>query len=175
MSIIPSKRVDRIYPLVPPLCLLLGAQIAGTRVEEWWGKLRSWLPAALIFACIFTGSYAVWKIGNGYYTRSDALVRFSRQVRDETVRNGWRYAVVGGREEGMLLYLRCDHFLSPDDALARWRSGALDALVVRNQPVRPWGALLPGAQLRLVSEKARELPQYSFFVRAPEASPATGR
>jgi hypothetical protein len=145
------------------------------RVEQWSGKLRSWLSAALIFACIFTGTYAAWKIGNGYYARSDALVRFSRQVRHETVRNGWRYAVIGGREEGMLLYLRCDHFLSPDDALAQWGSGALDALVVRNQPVRPWGTLLPGAQLQFVSEKTRELPQYSFFVRASEASPATGR
>jgi hypothetical protein len=175
MSIIPSKRVDRIYPLVPPLCLLLGAQIASARVEEWSGKLRTWLPAALIFACIFTGSYAAWKIGNGYYLSSDALVRFSRQVRQETVRNGWRYAVIGGREEGMLLYLRRDHFLSPDDALGQWSSGALDALVVRNQPVRPWGELLPGAELQFVSKKARELPQYFFFVRGPAASSATGR
>ncbi len=174
MSIIPSKRVDRIYPLVPPLCLLLGAQVASARAEEWSGKLRIWLPATLIFACIFTGGYAAWKIGNGYHARSDALVRFSRQVRHETARNGWRYAVVGGREEGMLLYLRRDHFLSPDDALAQWGSGALDALVVRNEPVRPWRALLPGAQLQLVSEKARELPQYSFFVRAPEAFSSKG-
>jgi len=28
MSLIPSKRVDRIFPLIPPLCLLLAAQIA---------------------------------------------------------------------------------------------------------------------------------------------------
>jgi 4-amino-4-deoxy-L-arabinose transferase-like glycosyltransferase len=28
MSLIPSKRVDRIYPVIPPLCLLLAAQIA---------------------------------------------------------------------------------------------------------------------------------------------------
>ncbi len=28
MSIIPSKRVDRIFPIIPPLCLLLAAQIA---------------------------------------------------------------------------------------------------------------------------------------------------
>ena len=28
MSLIPSKRVDRIFPVVPPLCLLLAAQIA---------------------------------------------------------------------------------------------------------------------------------------------------
>jgi 4-amino-4-deoxy-L-arabinose transferase-like glycosyltransferase len=175
MSMIPSKRVDRIYPLVPPLCLLLGAQVASARVEKWSGNLRAWLSAGLIFACIFTGGYAVWKVGNGYHARSDALVRFSRQVRHEAGRNGWRYAVVGGREEGMLLYLRRDHFLSPDGALAQWRAGRLDALVVPNQPGRPWGALLPGTQLRFVSEKAREISQYSCFVRAPQTSPARDR
>src|SRR5437870_11283535 len=31
MSLIPSKRVDRIFPIVPPLCLLLAAQIAARR------------------------------------------------------------------------------------------------------------------------------------------------
>jgi 4-amino-4-deoxy-L-arabinose transferase-like glycosyltransferase len=175
MSMIPSKRVDRIYPLVPPLCLLLGAQVASAQVEEWSGNLRAWLAAALIFACIFTGGYAAWKVGNGYHARRDVLVRFSRQVRQEAARNGWPYAVVGGREEGMLLYLRRDHFLSPDGALAQWRAGRLDALVVPNQPGRPWSTLLPGAQLRLVSEKAREIPQYSFFVRSSQTSPSRGR
>jgi len=175
MSLIPSKRVDRIYPLVAPLCLLLGAQIARARAEEWVGKLRTWLPATLIFACIFTVGYAGWKIGNGYYKRSDALVRFSRQVRHATAGNGWRYGVIGGREEGMLLYLRCDHFLSPDDALTKWNSGALDALVIRDQPARPWGALLPGAQLLLTSEKTPQLPRYAFFIRAPKASLPPGR
>jgi hypothetical protein len=32
MSLIPSKRVDRIFPIIPPLCLLLAAQI-GARVS----------------------------------------------------------------------------------------------------------------------------------------------
>jgi hypothetical protein len=32
MSLIPSKRVDRIYPVVPPLCLLLATQIGGFRI-----------------------------------------------------------------------------------------------------------------------------------------------
>src|SRR6187455_183157 len=30
MSLIPSKRVDRIFPVIPPLCLLLAAQINGS-------------------------------------------------------------------------------------------------------------------------------------------------
>src|SRR5204862_2729367 len=29
MSLIPSKRVDRIFPVLPPLCLLLATQVAG--------------------------------------------------------------------------------------------------------------------------------------------------
>ena len=29
MSLIPSKRVDRIFPVIPPLCLLLAAQVGG--------------------------------------------------------------------------------------------------------------------------------------------------
>src|SRR5437660_5242844 len=31
MSLIPSKRVDRIFPIVPPLCLLLASQISARR------------------------------------------------------------------------------------------------------------------------------------------------
>src|SRR5438093_8598241 len=52
MSLIPSKRVDRIFPVVPPLCLLLAAQVSGTvsaprqAVAEAW---RPFLVVALIF------------------------------------------------------------------------------------------------------------------------------
>jgi hypothetical protein len=66
-----------------------------------------------------------------------------------------------------LLYLRRDHFLPPDQATAEWAAGDLDALVVRSDPTRDWLSLLPGAKLQLVSEKAKELPQYSLFVRKP--------
>ena len=167
MSIIPSKRVDRIFPVVPPFCLLLGAQVAAAfRVERWQRQVRPWLGYALIFAALFTSGYAAWKIGSAYHAGDDALVRFSAQVRAQAEVSNWRYAVVGGREEGMLLYLRRDHFLAPDEAIAQWRGGQLDALVVRNEPARPWLALLPGAQLQLLSAKTAALPQYSLFVRA---------
>ncbi len=92
--------------------------------------------------------------------------RFSHEVRAEAKEHGWRYAVVGEEEEGMLLYLRCDHFLSPKEAQAQWLEGMLDALVVRGGPARPWLSMLPGAELRLISEKAADLPRYSLFVRA---------
>ena len=168
MSIIPSKRVDRIFPILPPLCLLLGAQVAAAgRLEQGRAKRQAWLAGALIFAVLFTGGYAAWKIGQARHTQSDALVQFARKVRQEAEAHGWRYEVVGGREEGMLLYLRRAHFLSADDALRQWNAGQIDALVVRNQAVRDWPTVLTGAQLPLTSEKAQGLPQYSLFVRAP--------
>ncbi len=170
MSIIPSKRVDRIFPIVPPLCLLLGAQVSRAfENERWRTKVQPWIGVGLIFAVVFTGGYAAWKIGSAEHERSDALVKFARQVRVEAGDKNWRYAVVGGREEGMLLYLRRDHFLELDDAIARWKAGQLDALVVRDQPAREWPALLPGAKLQLVSEKAQDRPLYSLFVRATTA------
>ena len=92
------------------------------------------------------------------------------RVRQEAEEHRWRYEVVGGREEGMLLYLRRPHFLSADEAVRQWNAGQLDALVTRNQPVRDWPTLLAGARLQFVSEKATDVAQYSFFVRAGPGS-----
>ena len=71
----------------------------------------------------------------------------------------------------MLLYLRRDHFLAPNDAIAQWNASRLDALVVRNETVRPWLELLPGAQLQLVSEKSAAVPRYSLLARAATTAP----
>ncbi len=157
MSVIPSKRVDRIFPVLPPLCLLLGAQVAAFRME------KRWLVGVLAFACVFTGGYAAWKIGSARRENADALVRFSREVRALAEKNHWRYEVVGGREEGMLLYLERAHFLAPNDAVQQWNAGTLDALVLPNRPTAP---VLPGAEPLLVSEKSAAVPQYSLFVHA---------
>jgi 4-amino-4-deoxy-L-arabinose transferase-like glycosyltransferase len=166
MSIIPSKRVDRIFPVVPPFCLLVGAQVAcAWQNRQWALKLQSWLRVTLLFALLYTAGYAAWKITSAYRSRNDALVRFSSAVRAEAAQHRWNFGVVGRQEEGMLLYLRRDHFLSPNDAEEQWRAGKLDAVVVRDQPARDWPALLPGAELRASSAKAKDLPRYSLFVR----------
>jgi 4-amino-4-deoxy-L-arabinose transferase-like glycosyltransferase len=45
MSLIPSKRVDRIFPIVPPLCLLIAAQFSPQSAS-----IRRWSAIALILA-----------------------------------------------------------------------------------------------------------------------------
>lgn len=142
MSLIPSKRVDRVFPVIPPLCLLLGAQVAiasGQKVS------RRWLPIALVFACLFTTGYAAQKIITGYRADDAALVRFGRAVREQARANGWRYEVVGGKEEGLLLYLERTRFAKSQDVAEQWRAGSLDAVVVAEEDVAVMSEVLPGA------------------------------
>ena len=131
MSLIPSKRVDRIFPVIPPLCLLLAAQVAArfllatalwavlpkvlnqTRppTGRWLQKLR-WRVSiggsaiALAFAILFTGGYTGWKVITGYRDHRDALAVFGRNIRHEAEAHHWRYEVVSAKDEGLLLYLR---------------------------------------------------------------------
>jgi 4-amino-4-deoxy-L-arabinose transferase-like glycosyltransferase len=126
MSLIPSKRVDRVFPVIPPLCLLLAAQMSTAQSST---ALRRWLPAVLIFACLFTSGYAAHKIITGYRADDAALVRFGRAVREQAAANGWRYEVIGGREEGLLLYLERTRFLKQEEVVERWTAGSIDAVV----------------------------------------------
>jgi len=131
MSIIPSKRVDRIFPVIPPLCLLLSAQTAAI-LELNTGRIRAsrWLAAALIIACLLTIGYSTSRIVSGYRDHRDALSIFGRQVRELATANHWRYEAVGSTDEGLPLYLMRPHFLKQDRAVAAWNAGEIDALAV---------------------------------------------
>jgi 4-amino-4-deoxy-L-arabinose transferase-like glycosyltransferase len=156
MSLIPSKRVDRIFPIIPPLCLLLAAQVGKcacshgsvsrpsvnvdfgptgrSPVATASGGPRSriyrWSAIALLLSILFTGGYTISKVVSEYRDHRDALVVFGRNVRHEAELRHWRYGVVSARDEGLLLYLRKTYFIEPDRAVAEWNRGNLDALVV---------------------------------------------
>ena len=158
MSLIPSKRVDRIFPVIPPLCLLLAAQIATRNpcsngpvgrssksidsnetahrtvaTRTTLAHVYRWSAIALIFAILFTGGYTGWKVITGYRDHRDALAVFGRNVRHEAEAHHWRYEVVSAKDEGLLLYLRKTHFVEPADAVIEWNAGNLDALVASKQ------------------------------------------
>ena len=131
MSLVPSKRVDRIFPVVPPLCLLFGAQVAriGSEDERRQSVYR-WSAAALLVSILFAGGYSVAKVVVGYREHRDALAAFGREVRNQATAYHWRYEVIRGSDEAILLYLEQTHFAEPGQAIARWNVGQLDALVV---------------------------------------------
>jgi 4-amino-4-deoxy-L-arabinose transferase-like glycosyltransferase len=152
MSLIPSKRVDRIFPVIPPLCLLLAAQVALARVYRW-------SAIALAFASVFTGGYTGWKVITGYRDHRDALAVFGRNIRHEAEAHYWRYEVVSAKDEGLLLYLRKTDFVKPADAITEWNTGNLDALVASKEKAAVLIPDLQGAALSRLQSNEREQNQ----------------
>lgn len=125
MTLVPSKRVDRIYPIIPPLCLLLVGMLAACRCG---GRVRAWAGAAVVAGALFSGIYFFGIVVIGYHDKNDRLVDFARTARRTS---GARpFGVVDGRDEGMVIYADGGKFLSPDEALALWNKGNLNALLV---------------------------------------------
>ena len=131
MSLIPSKRVDRIFPVVPPFCLLLAAQLASFRgTEKPRRKAMAFCAISAVLACLLVPGYSAQKIAREYHEKRDALASFGEAVRNEADRNVWQFGVVGGKDEALLLYVRQTEFLDPNLAAVKWKAGFLDGLVV---------------------------------------------
>jgi hypothetical protein len=169
MSFVPSKRVDRIFPIVPPLCLLLAAQFAAAQSREQLARrVRQWCGASVAVAFVFSGAYSAYKIFDGYRNHDDALVRFGGKVRDVAASRVLQYESLRCKDEGMLLYLRRLHFLDRDAAIADWRAGKFNAVVAPNEEVPQLLTELPAAEVQLQSEPRRdeaEAARYSLLVR----------
>jgi 4-amino-4-deoxy-L-arabinose transferase-like glycosyltransferase len=187
MSLIPSKRVDRIFPVIPPLCLLLAAQI-GTRVSSHGSvsrlstavdsnstghrpvatgnaaRIYRWSAIALAFAILFTGGYTIFKVISGYRHHRDALAIFGRNVRREAAAHHWRYEVVSGKDEGLLLYLQKTHFIEPDHAITEWNRGNLDALIASTEKAPRLMRQLRDAALCQLKSRERREQQGSSYV-----------
>jgi 4-amino-4-deoxy-L-arabinose transferase-like glycosyltransferase len=165
MSLIPSKRVDRIFPVIPPLCLLLAAQIASRNSCSHGPEGRpSCLCVsneelgmiALGLAILFTGGYTGWKVITGYRDHRDGLAVFGKNIRHEAEARHWRYEIVSARDEGMLLYLRKTHFVKPADAITEWNNENLDALVASKEKAPFVMRDLKGAALSQLQSNERE-------------------
>ena len=145
MSCIPSKRIDRVFPIVPPLCLLLAVVVGEFRKRETLRTItdRSCIIAILL-ACVLVPGYAANRIVVAHRENRDAFAAFGRDVVKTSAEHGWRYSIVGGDDEGMALYVRRTEFAWPDEAAAEWNAGKLDALVVAEDEMAGLLAQLDG-------------------------------
>src|SRR5437016_1500888 len=162
MSLIPSKRVDRIFPAIPALCLLLAAQIKATMADNVI-RVRRVAAFAIIFAAIFTGAYAAMRVIDGYRNDRDALVKFGREVRRIAAVEHLRYEILPGRDESLLLYLQRPRFFTRITEPTAAPPG-LDALVVPLDE-EPWrSGKFP---YRVTAEKKSEHPSSYGFLTLP--------
>ncbi len=170
MSFVPSKRIDRIFPIVPPLCLLLAAAVAALREQERRKAIVDrFCAAAVILAVVFTSGYTARKIFLANREHRNAFAAFGRAVVKETTAHNWRYGVVGGEDEGMLLYVRRTEFLEPEEGAAKWNSGNFDALVVPDDEIEEMLPRLQGEPKTLLTSNPAGSygKRYFLLVRSP--------
>ncbi len=169
MSLIPSKRVDRIYPVLPPLCLLLAAQVAHLLQDDATRRRAlNWSAIGVVFSIIFSGVYAAGKIVSNYRDHADNLEEFSNKVNAEVAAHHWRFEVIegkGGGSQGILLYVQKLHFTPPEEAVAQWNSGALDALVVPKNQIATILPQLQNASLApFTTVKRKSIPHVGYLL-----------
>jgi len=131
MSAVPAKRLDRMFPILPPLSLLLVRAVAASSWRRLMGSNRVRTLAVLIIAAaVGWGGYAVSEVIQASRGIHREWQRFGAQVHDLVSTQGWRFAVVGPEDEALLLYLQQTKFMTAQEARRRWQNGELDALVV---------------------------------------------
>jgi 4-amino-4-deoxy-L-arabinose transferase-like glycosyltransferase len=176
MSLIPSKRVDRIFPIIPPLALLVATLFARCwNTAELRQRASQWSAVALICAMIFSGGYVGARVLAGYQADRGALADFGRRVREEARVHQWRYEVIGRRtdegrmDEGLLLYLRRTRFFRSEDVIARWNAGELDAVIAPEEERPRLLRDLPGSipsRLRSWDNENDTTPRYVLLTRS---------
>lgn len=147
MSLIPSKRADRIFPIVPASALLL-AQVLP--LFPSWRKLTL---AAVGISVISTGVYTAWNLVDGHRSNGRALVQFGSEARQMS--QGASLRVVSGKDEGMLLYAGIAEFTPLKAALQLWEEGECDALILPEQEWQKGGFAGGEAVLRSAPAKGK--------------------
>jgi 4-amino-4-deoxy-L-arabinose transferase-like glycosyltransferase len=168
MTFVPSKRVDRIFPVIPPLCLLIVGMVSAF---PWQGRIRALCGAAMVAGALFAGSYFVGIVIMGYRDGNDALVRFGREAAAKAAQHGkGRLGIVEGRDEGLAMYAGGLWGIHPNRALRWWTEGELDALLIPERRLKDHelAHLLP--EPTLVSPKMPSTDKYLLFLRTPDSA-----
>ena len=169
MSRVPSKRADRIFPVIPPLCLLLASTLAPLAdVRLWRTTAQRLATITTILACIITLAAATYEIADGHRNDQGGLVRFGNQARTLAAANPDRLAIVSGRDEGMLLYTQKASFTKPEAALAKWRAGDIDWLVMSDKDFKKHGHdFEPHRRIAELPQRPEKSSGYVLIKRTP--------
>ena len=128
MSVVPSKRVDRIFPVIPVAALCLAGMLPVFLLKRWLQpRILTWL---MVSAMLGYGIYTGYMVRQGYRNQSDRLVLFGESVQKLCAENRWNYTLVEGRDEGMLMYARKLVFDDVKGTALLLKNGSIEAAVV---------------------------------------------
>ncbi len=166
MTIIPAKRVDRIYPIIPPLALLAVDFAAAT-----WHDRRARVAAGAlsVAAFLFAGGYFLGLIPWGYAVDTPGLVNFAEKARRTAAEQGIdEITILRARDESLLLYLDTPRFTEKGDAFDQWRSGKKSAFLMsdrtrRNNFIPEFGDIPPTLESPELFRKNEK--RYYLFIK----------
>jgi len=162
MTFIPAKRVDRIFPVVPPLCLLTVEWCALLWRER---RVRVATGAVLVGAVFFAGGYFIGLVPLSLHEGAGKLVEFSARARALAAAHGIKeVALPRARDEGLLLYFDTRQFADRNDVFARWKSGAPMALVLSDRNAKEHAAELGRVRAALDSGPLRDKNEKRYYL-----------
>lgn len=168
MESVPSKRFDRIFPAVAPLCLMLPAMARHLPARRLFGQPFGKIATlASVGGMAIAGGYAGWCIFQAYDTKRGDLVEFGSRVRDLTNGRVERLAIVSGPDEAMLMYAGGRKFTRMDDALRGWHAGRVDWLLLARGDFDRVSAMLGRHEILIEVGKASAKQSGYVLVRRP--------
>jgi len=166
MECVPSKRFDRILPVVPPMCLLLAAaarQLPKYRLyQQPISRIAILVP---LVAVPIAAGYAGWRIFTSFREDDRALVHFGQQAREAIGTQLDRAAVVNGKDEGMVMYVGVTGFTRLEDAMGMWRFKHIDWLVLGEKDFDKNQAALEPFDLVASTTTPQKSNNYKFLHR----------
>lgn len=133
MTLLPSKRVDRIYPVLLPAALLVPIvfQMAWDRL-----RVRAFAGLCMVAATLMWGGYYLFVIPEGFFRDDQNLQRVGSRFHELVREKGWSdYGIVSSKDEGMIIYGRGLYFTDPWKAAEDLCNGSVDALLVPERHV----------------------------------------
>ena len=148
MSIVPSKRTDRIFPVILPAALALPyLAAAAAEVPGWWQ--RHWKILTIVFASIsalgITG-YTANEIIKAHRSNQNMLVDLGAQAQALTTSPD-RLMVMKNKDEGVIIYAGKDHFVQTNDARRAWKRNEVDVLILKHSEWERNAHRYPGAEV----------------------------
>jgi 4-amino-4-deoxy-L-arabinose transferase-like glycosyltransferase len=176
MEFVPSKRFDRIFPVLPPACLLLAAAARYLPDHQWRGlPFRRLATLATIIGLSVSIGYAGLKMATNWRENGRVLVKFGHEVARVVGNRQDRLAVIGARDEGLLLYTDHPRFDSLERALELWQSERIDWLVVGGEYFSRTERKFEGQEILGTAEKRPAIASaYRFLKRLPRPPVAPG-
>jgi len=131
MEFVPSKRFDRILPVLPPLALLLARAARHLPENAWFAWPRRRVVEGVAITGMFGAcAYTTAAIIHAHRNHARVLVQFGEYVRSIVKDQRERLAIAHVRDEGLLMYCGVRHYTPRSQAISLWENGQIDWLIV---------------------------------------------